>query len=289
MNRQPREKFNKMYDYWKIIFKEDIVSFQNFMIKTALKYKQKFKKLLEGYEERGILNSEMLLICSIIKELDIDLIIESGRYKGRSTEILAKFFLQDKVRIVSIERLKNGNAKYVEQKLKHYSNLKMLYGDSHKVIPKILRKKKERKIAILFDGPKGEIAINIFKSVILKYFNVMVGFFHDMRILPDVLHKEGRKLLVNTFERFFFSDNEDFIVNFKHLDLSCIAKENSITAHSWRPWMKGYEKSISYGPTIAVVVPSLKDRIKLYNEKNLVFFIKKIRNRIKKVIEHFQK
>ena len=48
--------------------------------------------LTKKYEERGILHSEMLAICSICKKLNIDIIIESGRGRGQSTEILSKFF-----------------------------------------------------------------------------------------------------------------------------------------------------------------------------------------------------
>lgn len=224
-------------------------------------HKERFVCIMNGYEERGILNSEMLAVCSVIQDLDIDMVIESGRYKGQSTEILVKYFSDTKTKIVSIEINRDKNAKYTEDRLKHYSNLKLMYGDANDVISKVLAKHRGERMAILFDGPKGEEAIRIFKKVICDFPEVIAGFFHDMRKPTEKMPNLGRTIMENSFDRFFFTDDNKYVRTFGYLDQSCLLKDNTITEHSWRPWMKGNDKIGSYGPTLAVVLPVPKERL----------------------------
>ena len=64
------------------------------------------------------------------------------------------------------------------------------------------------------------------------------------------------------------TDNEEYVNRFGYLDKSCLAKNGVITDNSWRPYMKGENKIRSYGPTLAVVVPTQKERAKRKKEVN---------------------
>ncbi len=257
-------------------------SIKSLVMSSCLRNKDKFSSIITKYEEHGILHSEMLAVCSVIQNLDINLIIESGRYNGQSTEILARFFSGTKIKIVSIEIIKDQNAKYVEEKLKKYSNLILLYGDSKDLIPKILTIYQKGKVAILFDGPKGEAPIKIFKKVICDFPKVNVGFFHDMRKSTEKMPNPTRKIMKHSFNRVFFTDNNEYIENFKQLDYPIIK------TGIWRPWMKGNNKIGSYGPTLAVVLPVSTERVMESEEEktttsNLISFLKNTKNNLKRI------
>lgn len=288
---RPQEACKEMFDYWQRLYQEAIAnSVRVFTLASALKYKERFACIMDGYEERGILHSEMLAVCSVIQNLDIDMVIESGRYRGQSTEILAKYFSDTNTKIVSIERNKDENAKYVENKLKNYSNLKLMYGDANDVIPKILAKHQGERVSILFDGPKGEEAIKIFKEVICDS-EVIAGFFHDMRKPTEGMLNPHRKIMENSFDRIFFTDDNEYVTSFRYLDQDCLPKNNIVTDDSWRPWMKGNNKIGSYGPTLAVVLPVQKERLMNINNGTIthgifkfVDFLKHIKSILRKIL-----
>ncbi len=276
--KRPEKQCREMFNYWQILYRLVNRRFiQEFSILSSLNYLEKFNLTIDKYEERGILNSEMLLMCSIVNNLDIDLIIESGRYKGQSTEILVKNFIDKE--IISIELNKDEIAQYTEEKLRKYPNLRLLYGDSSILIPKLLNDNKGKRIAVLFDGPKGEQAINIFKNMIINYQNVIVGFFHDMKKSVKEKLNSGRILLENSFERVFFTDNEKYIDHFKDIDFICLPQGKEITNHDWRPWKAGNKSIGSYGPTLGVLIPVSRERILIKERKsvftNLGFFFEK--------------
>jgi len=271
---RPKLKCFEMYRHWIELFSLSInESLKSFIINSAKHYKDQFKRYSDGFEERGILNSEMLLICAMISAMGINIIIESGRYRGRSTEILAKFFQDTNVKIISIELLKDENADYVEKKLQSYKNVKLLYGDTNIVLPKIIFREK-KSMAILFDGPKGKEAIDLFKRLLSINSNIKVGFFHDMRkALNDLPNPSRNNMEKSIFNRIFFSDDNDYVQNFKEFDEGLTFYEDEITEHSWRPYKKGEKHSSSYGPTVAVVVPFYKEISSLKNRISSPFIL----------------
>ena len=289
---RPQEACKEMLDYWQKLYREvTINSVRLFIMASCLKHKEKFVGIVEGYEEHGILHSEMLAVCSVIQNLDIDLVVESGRYKGQSTEILAKYFTGTKTKIVSIEINKDENAKYVENKLKNYSNLKLMYSDANYVIPKILAQHRGKRVAILFDGPKGEKATKIFERAICDFPEVIAGFFHDMRKSSERMANPVRAIMENSFNRVWFTDDNEYVATFGYLDHACLPKNNTITEHSWRPWMKGNNKIGSYGPTLAVVLPVPKERLLKISNRTIIHsvfkfddFLRHIKSILRKIL-----
>lgn len=223
--------------------------------------KELFTKAIGKFEERGILNSEMLLVCAVSKELDLDILIESGRYRGQSTQVLSKFLDGSKTKVESVEIFRDDNAKYVESALKQSRNVKLYYGDAHYLIPKIVRKNKGKKIGILFDGPKGKKAINIFKHALnIGKGDVLVGFFHDVRKPSKEMPNMERDNVEKSFSECFFTDDDNFLEKFSELDESCISER-------WKPGLITGKPIGSYGPTLGLVFSSEKDMESAEKEK----------------------
>lgn len=219
---------------------------------AARRHMQKFLSIVGGFEDRGMLNSEMLCVVSCCKELGIEVLIESGRFRGQSTEILAKFFLGSEVEIHSIELLVDKNSEYVESKMKKYPNIKLLYGDSAKIIAELVETHKHKRIAILFDGPKGKPAIDIFRYCLTKSRNILVGFFHDMRKPSDGMPNTSREVMDKSFVDVFYTDDEKYDSEFGIVDKKCLGLY-------WKPFELNGMMIGSYGPTLATVVPSQTD------------------------------
>ena len=159
------------------ILKEILIN-MNKEITLCKKYLDEFTSKTEGLniEPRGMAKSELLLIYSIIKKYNSKNIIESGRARGFSTQILAKS-LDKTHNIVSIDFDKySKDTKYSEKILKKYQHVKLVYGDSRELIPKFI---KDNSI-ILIDGPKGEDAIILATKLLLKFPHISALFIHDL-------------------------------------------------------------------------------------------------------------
>ncbi|MBN2289124.1 MAG: hypothetical protein JXQ83_07310 [Candidatus Glassbacteria bacterium] len=278
----------EMYRYWMSIYSNAAsYSIKKLVMGECAKRKEKFRKFNFDFQIRGILHSEMLIVCALCEALGIEVIIESGRCRGQSTYLLAKYFADSDVKIESIEINRDQNALYCEQRLHPFSEkVNLLYGDCRTLLPGLLKKHRGRKLAILFDGPKGEPALEIFhQSVRSRNGNsVVAGFFHDT--------KKGvpfRSLYESGYKRAFFSDDEDFVEKFREIDKPCLPKDgDSITEHTWRPYMKGRRRMGSYGPTLCTVLPLYPEKVergsRLYPAKLMLIKTRSVAGRLKRFL-----
>jgi hypothetical protein len=225
---------------------------KNKIITVCNKYVAKFDKVTEGekFHHRGILNSESLLMNSIISELGIENIFESGRAKGHSTNLFCKFFKENKnMKITSLDFDKNQkDSKFSEKFLSKFKNLNLIYGDSMSLLPKLI----EKNSAVFIDGPKGDEAI-VLASNLLKNKNVKVIFIHDLA--------KGffqRDIVNELFPCAFFTDDLDFVDNFSNLDDICWKVE---IFFGFGPYMRHSHSCDSYGPTLAMI----------FNDSNIDF------------------
>lgn len=225
---------------------------KQFVIQAAEKRESSFEKIIGGFEDRGILNSEMLAVCSVAEELEVEVFIESGRWLGQSTEILARYFESKPVLIESIEAFWDDNAVHVEKKLGGRKNLNLLYGDANTTVPALIRKHRGKKIAILFDGPKGAPALDIFELALAYSDTVVVGFFHDMRRPTEGMPNESRSAMESAFPDSFYTDDDEFVQKFGRLDQGC-------EVALWRPYFIDGKTIGSYGPTIGLTLPSIEE------------------------------
>ena len=104
----------------------------------------------------GIWESEMFLFYAAVSPHAPRQIVESGRARGKSTLTLARCFPQARIISVELER-DSANAAAAEAKLKPYSNVELLYGDSRTILPQRLQSGD----AVLIDGPKEFRAVEL--------------------------------------------------------------------------------------------------------------------------------
>lgn len=196
----------------------------------------------EPYEDRGILNSEMALIIHTARRLGIEAFIESGRARGHSTYLLAKY-LPDVI-IHSVELRDSPDEMFACQRLMSFTNVRLTSGDGSAIIPELV-KSDARRTAILCDGPKGEAAVAIIRKC-FKHRHVMAGFIHDMRRLDHGLPSPHRAAAVAAFPRSHrFSDDYRLVASSSWMDANVRAVNG--------PCGPAHEAEFgSYGPTVGV-------------------------------------
>lgn len=273
---RPKTRCAEMFAYWHELEAESArESARLAVFASAERARAKFEPIADGYEERGILQSEMLAVCGVCEALDVDVVIESGRARGQSTLTMARYFAGSKTRIVSLEWLRDADAEFAEQRLAAYKHVELQYGNAHRLLPQVLEQLAGLRVAVVLDGPKGQEAIELIAKCFAGNSNgsagtpraeVVAGFIHDMRQGTSQRATLSRPLQAveaavssgtgGATPRVFFTDDPAYCERFGGLDCVCLPKdEASITVHSWRPFKKGHEESVSYGPTLAVWFP----------------------------------
>jgi hypothetical protein len=195
----------------------------------------------EPYEARGIIHSEMGLIIQICRRLGIEVIIESGRARGQSTYMLAKY-LPD-VAVHSVELRDHPDEMIARDRLAEFKNVHLISGDGAELLPNLAGMTRN-KTAILCDGPKGRAAVDIIDQC-FQHDHVLVGFIHDMRKLDHGLPSPHRAAAVSQFKHHAFSDEERLVTSSSWMDANVIAAGGPCgPAHQ--------EEFGSYGPTVGV-------------------------------------
>ncbi|AFZ44925.1 hypothetical protein PCC7418_2792 [Halothece sp. PCC 7418] len=215
----------------------------------------------KDYIDRGSLHSENLLMCALSKAVEARVIMESGRFKGQSTYCLGKFFEREALPIESIDldRLRGSKAlkisleevdsihRYAEERLITLPNVKLHYGNSFKIMPRLLQKYHDQRVTLFIDGPKDIPAVTLAFKCLVKHSNIPIIFIHDC---PK--GSPGRKAMEDNFEYTFFSDNLHFLEAFSYLDETCQGEH-------WQPYHQKGQPSNSYGPTLGIAFPQQED------------------------------
>lgn len=249
---RPEAACGQMFKHWHALEERAGAHVAASLVKGAAReHVERFVDIAGGYEERGILHSEMLAVCGVSAAMGADVVIESGRCRGQSTLVLAKFFKGTKTKVVSIELEKDENAAFAEERLRPYGHVELLYGPAAAHLPEILGRFPGKKVTLLLDGPKGLEAIALARTAMVNSPEIMATFIHDMRI-----DQPQRKAVMEEPFRTFFTDDPAYVREFGNLDEACLPRQGQgITMHTWRPFMKGNDKIPAYGPTLAVLLP----------------------------------
>ena len=224
------------------------------IIQICLEERTSFSDVIMGFnhEIKGLLNSEMLLFCAMSKYLNISDVIESGRARGNSTEILARYFrCIPSVSIKSVEFLK-----YTEDALiamvrlyGRYTNLTLLFGNANELLPQLCSS--VTSCTVLIDGPKGPNALQL-AAFLLKNPNVKAVFIHDSHQDADNIRPAIGKVFSHAF---YSSDHPDFVNAFSDLDGPCWdVYKNWAGYEDWGPYKRGDKKMKSYGPTLTMIM-----------------------------------
>jgi hypothetical protein len=250
----------EIHDLWEGIYqKSKNRILKEYIMNIIRKYKEVINLENEQYLERGIFNSELFLTIGLIIDSKIEIVIDSGRANGFSTEILAKYLSPLGIKVISIEFEKDKSSEQLVNRLSKYENLDCIYGNSMSVIPTIIKKNKRKRIAVILDGPKGIPAVKLMKRLVKKYKNLELGFIHDMRKLEWGKPSKHRFFLENEFDQVFFSDDLDVISEVSFMDKSIWSYNFSNVLNSWKPYNKGNQYVGSYGPTFGIILPSVRD------------------------------
>lgn len=200
------------------------------------------------YELKGIFHSEMLALCALIKALNAGHVIESGRARGQSTEIIARFVERRNIAFHSIEFDPTSvDVPLAARRLAPViDQVSLVFGDAHKVLPGLLA---ERPTVVLIDGPKGAGALQL-ATAALRSESVRAVCMHDV-------HKDAqphRGWLEDTFPHTWFSDDPAFVDRFSFIDEDCwrTQRTGSETKH-WYPYRRGEKAMLSYSATLGVI------------------------------------
>jgi len=245
-----KEACAEMFAYWRDAEEAAAADVASSIVQAgAARAEARFRAIAGGYEERGILHSEMLAACGTFETLDVDVVIESGRCRGQSTRILAEHFAGSRTAIVSIELMRDENAEFAEARLRQHPHVELLYGDSEHLLPELLDRHRGKRIGLLLDGPKGVAAMNLADRLFALSPDLLVACIHDMRIdFPQRAAADGYPF------RAFFTDDAEFRRLYASLDDACLPS-GEITPHTWRPFKKGHEDIAGYGPTLGIFFP----------------------------------
>jgi hypothetical protein len=201
---------------------------------------------------RGILVSEGFAFCVIADLYNVEIIIESGTYDGRSTEILGKYFSE-----IPIYTIEKDPRKGLIEKFKKYPNINIVKGNSFELLPSLLSSYKNNKIAIFIDGPKGKTAVQLANKC-LNYSNVKFSSVHDVHKKSFGKTNETRVVMDLLTREKFYTDSQWFVDSYSFLDKDESQEDEGQDGMKWEPYKKtfsdGKELDIgSYGPTIGFI------------------------------------
>lgn len=217
-----------------------------------------FEKVLQKsspFEIKGILNSEILFFVTVCRILNSGHVIESGRARGQSTELISRWLSEGdgNVKFDSIEF--DRVSEDVEVATHRLSQIdfpvNLLFGDARKKLPELVRDDTEG-VIVLIDGPKGPRAVQLALDA-LSDERVRAVCVHD-------LHKNDKDLreLVELWPSFVSSDQEEFVKCFSYLDQPCWEEHQKYERFKgWGPYQRGSKRMLSYGPTLVALFNDL--------------------------------
>ena len=194
----------------------------------------------EPYEPRGIIHSEMALIIDTIRRLGVEVIIESGRARGQSTYMLAKYLPSRTIH--SVELRDDADARYGIERCSKLPNVVLHSGDGSQLLPALARAVAPRRTAVICDGPKGMRAIDVVEKC-FDLPSVVVGFIHDMRPLDQRRPAEHRPAAEQRLPRHWFSDDPRYVAETMWLDRN-VREVGGPCGPAWQAEMG------AYGPTV---------------------------------------
>ena len=172
-----------------------------------MSYADEFKEMFTDtwLTPRGVTFSEGFAITSLMKHYDVDIMIESGVAYGGSLEMIAKCRPENIVIGIDTFKAYSDSLEYAKKRLHNYGNVRIVVGDSLKVLPAILNEaSKDLNFGIFIDGPKGDLAVDFGHYL----------YDNDPRIkfmcIHDIWHDTPQATLCRkVFDNVIFTDEPD--------------------------------------------------------------------------------
>jgi hypothetical protein len=195
---------------------------------------------------------------------EIKNVLESGRARGHSTYVLSEYFSkQVNSKIVSVDYERNSDTDYSEQRLSAYTNTILKYGHANVLFKEIIRTEIPENLnyAVLLDGPKSLNAIYLAARMIRSKHCPSIIFIHDMRRYEGGVKPSFHRFLCQTiFDRAFFSDDFGISTEVIAADQSVFTQRGGSPHKAYQPYVKNFLPTGSYGPTLAIIFPSQRDK-----------------------------
>ena len=176
----------------------------------AAKWEPVCEPVLESVPLRAgaMLPSELLLFASLCLETEVDLVVESGRKEGYSTEVLCRV---GGWQVRSVERAVVEEA---DERLAAAcgGRLALHRGDGRRLVPTLVDA--ARRTAVLLDGPKSTGANLMLPSI--RGAAVFVGI-HDVPLLGTDHQGNARRASIENGAA-YFTDDPDYVARFGWYD-----------------------------------------------------------------------
>lgn len=149
-----------------------------------------------GVTKCGMGINDGLALVSQIDLTGIDVLLESGTSVGNSAMLMARFFQETPLQIITVDFGDTtmggkcaGAVADTHARLKPFSNIRALLGDSFSLFPELIKKHSGRRIGLFIDGPKGDLAIRLCEASMKLSADVKFCMLHD--VAPKASGKSG--------------------------------------------------------------------------------------------------
>ena len=261
---RPAKTSTEFHKIWRGYYSKSKIRMYNKLYEKAWLEKEIISTITNlQYENRGIYNSELVLICAMIKLCELNTVFESGRARGHSTYVLSEFFRErNNSKIISVDFERNADTEFSERRLAPYTTTKLVYGHANVLFKNIIETEIPRGLgyAVLLDGPKSINAIYLAVRLINSKHSPSIIFIHDMRRFEGGEKPSFHRFLCQTlFDRVFFSDDFEITQEAFLTDKSVFTPKARSRHSDNIPYVKDFSPTGSYGPTLAVILPSQRD------------------------------
>jgi len=226
------------------------------LIQLASDYEVQFKTVQERveFDRRAMWYSELFSFVLMCEYTNCTRIIESGRARGVSTAILAEYFKDSDMEIISIDdRQDSKDARIAENRLADAENVTLEYGDSREIAPKLV----VEGTCALIDGPKGDDALKLAVNL-TNHDHVSFVAVHDLH--KDHFYRELSELL---FSDPLYTDADRLVQAFKTLDdeIHDWSQSTQLLGDTIGPYLKDGVDSDSYGHTLGFFFKPASDKV----------------------------
>ena len=158
-----------------------------------------FNSIQADYPHFGIHKHHIIFFLALVKFYKIEIIIETGIGSGHSTKHIIQFCNQYKINSISIDF--NNNNFYYDKRIINFIDTdfsKFVQGDGFIEVIKQIKKNKNKKIALLLDGPKNIEALSLFYSCNLISNNI------EFCLLDDVMENSNTHEILKKNNNYFY-------------------------------------------------------------------------------------
>lgn len=230
----------------------DLNEFERIAISIKDEFKEKTKDIV--FQNGGIGFSEGLAICTLCIMYDVDILIESGRGFGISTEMFARFFDGKNLKIYSIDLSSNKyinpdvwakacrGYELVKKRLNKYE-IELIEGDGCKIVPELVNNLKENhRIGLFIDGPKNQAQLDLAEKVFQMSDKVYFSALDDVGPRFGPIYDLFYQWPYSVFET-----TQDWYTT-RFLDLNQSYEKTDL--REWKKYMKRYKNTHGLGISV---------------------------------------